>query len=117
MYGMFCVGVAFVVGHHALYTYLDGKPADDQIRMMRFGNLLSYAAKASLLASVVFAYRQQIWVTITDNVLRLKTIDSLFSAVNEPVSLLNWEFIKKGRIAMCLAILAWSVFALLLSPC
>jgi hypothetical protein len=44
---------------------------------------------------------------MTDNVLRLKTIDSLFVAVNEPLSIFNWELIKKGRIAMCLAVLAW----------
>ena len=104
---MYCLGVAFAVGHHAFYTYLDGKPADDQIRMMRFGNLLSYAAKASLMAAVVFAYRQQIWVAVSRNVFRLKTIDSLFAATNEPLSMFNWEFIKKGRIATCMAVLVW----------
>ncbi|KAK4158065.1 hypothetical protein C8A00DRAFT_39617 [Chaetomidium leptoderma] len=107
MYGMFFLGFAFAVGHHAFYNNLDGKPADDQIRMMRFGGLLSYAAKASLVAAVVFAYQQQIWVTVISNVLRLKTIDSLFAAVEEPQALLNLEYLKKARIAACLAVLAW----------
>ena len=107
MYAMFCLGFAFAVGHHTFYLHLDGKPADDQIRMMRFGGLLSYAAKASLVAAVVFAYRQQIWTTVIMNVLRLKTIDSLFAAVDEPLMMFNWEFIKKGRVAACLAVLAW----------
>ena len=107
MYAMFFLGFAFAVGHHIFYTYLEGKPADDQIRMMRFGGVLSYAAKASLVAAVIFAYRQQIWVTVIGNVLQLRTIDSLFAAVDEPVSLLNWEFLKKGKVAMCLAVLAW----------
>jgi len=107
MYALFWLGFAFAVGHHAFYTYLDGKAADDQIRMMRFGGLLSYAAKASLVGAVIFAYRQQIWVTVIRNVLRLKTIDSLFAAVNEPLSMFNWEFIKKARVAMCLAVLVW----------
>jgi hypothetical protein len=107
MYGMFLLGFGFAVGHHAFYTHLDGKPAADQIRMMRFGGLLSYAAKASLLAAVIYAYRQQIWVTVINNTMRLRTVDSLFAAVNEPLALWNWEFIKKARIAVCLAVLAW----------
>ncbi|KAL2159467.1 hypothetical protein VTH06DRAFT_2472, partial [Thermothelomyces fergusii] len=106
MYLLFFLGLAFAVGHHAFYTSLDGKPADDQIRMMRFGGLLSYAAKASLLAAVIFAYQQQIWVTVIHNTLRLRTVDSLFAATNEPQSLLNWEFVKKARVAVCLASLA-----------
>jgi hypothetical protein len=106
---MFFFGFAFAVGHHIFYNSLHGKPADDQIRMMRFGGLLSYAAKASLVTAVVFAYEQQIWVTVINNVLRLRTIDSLFAAVHEPQALWNWEFFKKARIAVCLAVLAWWV--------
>jgi len=109
MFALFLLGFAFAVGHHAFYNHLDGKPADDQIRMMRFGGLLSYAAKASLLGAVIFAYRQQIWVTVIHNVLRLRSIDSLFAAVNEPQAFWNWEFVKKARVAACLAVLAWSV--------
>jgi hypothetical protein len=107
MYALFFAGFAFAVGHHAFYHSLDRKPADDQIKMMRFGGLLSYAAKASLVGAVVFAYQQHIWVTVINNSLRLRTIDSLFAAVTEPQSLLNWEFLKKARVAVCLAILAW----------
>ncbi|KAK3292160.1 uncharacterized protein B0H64DRAFT_329234 [Chaetomium fimeti] len=107
MYALFFAGFAFAVGHHAFYDSLDGKPADDQIRMMRFGSLLSYAAKASLVAAVVFAYQQHAWVTVINNSLQLRSIDSLFSAVSEPQALLNWEFVKKARVAVCLAILAW----------
>ncbi|KAK4100930.1 Formylmethionine deformylase-like protein [Parathielavia hyrcaniae] len=107
MYSLFLLGFACAVGHHVFYDSLDGKPADDQIRMMRFGGLLSYAAKASLVAAVVFAYRQQIWVTVINKVLRLRTIDSLFAAVDEPLALWNWEFVRKAYFAAGLAVLAW----------
>lgn len=89
MYALFCLGIAFVVGHDVFYGYLDGRPADDQIRMMRYGGVLSYAAKASLVAAVIFAYRQQAWVTVITKVLQFKTIDSLFAAVDEPRAMLN----------------------------
>ncbi len=110
MYAMFLLGFAFAVGHHSFYHYLDRRPADDpasQIFNTRVGGFFSYAAKASLVSAVFFAYRQQIWVTAIHNVLQLKTIDSLFAAVDEPLALLNWEFLKKARIAACLAVLAW----------
>jgi len=107
MYATFCLGFAFAAGHHVFYSHLDEKPADDQIRMMRFGGLLAYSVKASLVTSVFFAYRQQIWVTVIGNVLQLKTVDSLFAAADEPLALLNWEFIRKAHVAVCLAVLAW----------
>lgn len=107
MYFMFFLGVGFASGHHSLYEHLDGKPADDQIKMMRFGSLLSYASKSCLLAAVIFAYRQQVWVTARRKTLRLRTVDSLFAAVSEPLALLNLEFLKKAKVAVALAILAW----------
>ncbi|SPQ23841.1 645e2849-f50d-4257-9e17-de5943f27033 [Thermothielavioides terrestris] len=107
MYVTFLLGFGFAVGHHGFYSRLDGKPADDQIRMMRFGNLLSYAAKASFVATVMFSYRQQVWVTAIRNVLRLRTIDGLFAALEEPVALFNWEFLKKAPVNFSLAVLAW----------
>ncbi|GAB1318730.1 Formylmethionine deformylase-like protein [Madurella fahalii] len=107
MYAAFCLGIIFAGSHHAFYSSLDGKPADDQIRMMRMGGLLSYAAKASLVSSVIFAYRQQVWVTARRKRLRLRTIDSLFAAVDEFIALLNWEFAKNAKVAMALAVLTW----------
>ncbi|KAK4139164.1 uncharacterized protein C8A04DRAFT_40938 [Dichotomopilus funicola] len=107
MYGLFLFGFACAVGHHAFYSSLDGKPADDQIKMMRFGGLLSYAAKAGLLAAVIFAYQQQVWVTAIHNTMRLRAVDSLFAASNEPHALLNWEFVRKARVATALAVAAW----------
>lgn len=117
MYTMFCLGIVFAGAHHAFYSHLDGRPADDQIRMMRIGGLLSYAAKASLLSSVVFAYRQQVWVTARRKRLRLRTIDSLFAAIDEFVALLNWEFAKKAKVAMGLALLTWLVLDMAVYQC
>lgn len=113
MYATFCAGFAFAVGHHAFYDHLDGQPADDQIRMMRFGGLLSYASKAFLAATVMFAYRQQIWVTAISNVLRLRTIDHMFAALEEPIALLDWEFLKKAPLTAVLGAVAWLVVPVL----
>lgn len=107
MYFAFCAGVVFAGGHHIFYDKLDGKPADDQIRMMRFGGLLSYAAKASLVSSCVFAFRQQVWLTVRRKHLRLQTIDSIFSASQDITALFNWEFLKKAKVSVFLVLVLW----------
>lgn len=107
MYGMFSVGVICAGAHHIFYNHLDGMPADNQMKMVRIGGLLSYGSKASLLAAVIFAYKQQAWVTARRKVLRLRSIDSLFAAITEPLALLNWEFIKMAKVAVALAVLVW----------
>ncbi|KAK4227466.1 hypothetical protein QBC38DRAFT_364198 [Podospora fimiseda] len=107
MYALFGAGVVFAAGHHIFYASLDGKPADDQIKMMRFGGLLSYAAKASLVAAVLFGYKQQVWLTVRRKQLRLKTIDSIFSASQDLTALFNWEFIKNAKISIFLVLVSW----------
>lgn len=38
MYVMFLLGFAIAVGHHAFYQALDGRPADNQLAMLRYGS-------------------------------------------------------------------------------
>ena len=107
MYEMLLIGIILAVGHHVFYSRLDGRPADDQLQMMRYGNFLSYAAKSFLATSIIFAYKQQIWATVRRNNLELGTIDSLFSAVDDLRALLNWDFAKRAKVALGLAIIFW----------
>jgi hypothetical protein len=77
--------------------------------MIRFGTLLAYVAKSSLVSAVIFAYRQNIWATVKRKTLKLRTIDNLFSAVDDFRSALSMELIKKARVALALAIICWFV--------
>jgi hypothetical protein len=54
---VFLCGCAGAVAHHVFYSYLDGKPADDQLMMNRIGVGFAFFTKASLVGSVVLAYR------------------------------------------------------------
>jgi len=107
MYEMLVVGVVLAASHHVFYTRLDGQPATDQLKMMRYGNLLAYASKSFLAAAIMFAYRQQIWATVRRKTLMLGTIDSLFAGVDDPRAMLNLEFVKKAKVAFGLAAFAW----------
>ncbi|KAK0643891.1 hypothetical protein B0T16DRAFT_355591 [Cercophora newfieldiana] len=107
MYALLILGIIFAVSHHVFYSGLAGKPADDQLKMIRFGTLLSYLSKSSLVSAVIFAYRQQIWATVKRKNLRLRGIDNLFAAVDDLTALASWELVKKARVALALAVLVW----------
>ncbi|KAK5658302.1 hypothetical protein OQA88_2277 [Cercophora sp. LCS_1] len=107
MYGLLVFGIACAASHHVFYNHLAGKPAEDQLRMMRFGTLFAYVTKSSLVSAVVFAHRQQIWSTVRRKSLKLRTIDDLFAAADDLRALASWELVKKARVALALAILVW----------
>ncbi|KAK4198395.1 hypothetical protein QBC40DRAFT_230201 [Triangularia verruculosa] len=107
MYAALLLGIVFAGAHHAFYVSLNGQPADDQLKMMRFGGFLSYASKASLFAAVYFAYRQQVWVTVRRRHLKLKTVDGIFAISQDLTGLFNTEIWRKSKIVIFLAVIMW----------
>ncbi|KAK7992576.1 hypothetical protein PG988_001370 [Apiospora saccharicola] len=107
MYLFFTFGLLCAVGHHLFYKSLNGKPASDQLTMLRYGTVLAFAAKAGFVACIVTAFRQRIWATVRNKILSVAAIDSLFAATEDVTSLWNIEVYKKARIAMLLAVVAW----------
>ncbi|KAI0835007.1 hypothetical protein F5Y06DRAFT_277143 [Hypoxylon sp. FL0890] len=107
MYLSFIFGVSCAIGHHTFYKALDGRPADAQIAMLRYGTVLSYAAKAGLVAAVVFAFRQRIWTTVRTKFLSVAALDSLFAATEDMSALFNIEVYRRAKAAMLLAAFIW----------
>ena len=103
----FLFGLACAVAHHVFYCSLDGKPADDQIRMLRYGTLLAFAAKGGLSAAVIVAFRQRLWRTVRQRLLTVAAVDSLFAATENVVGLMNWELIRNAWVAIALAFYVW----------
>ncbi|TDZ15130.1 hypothetical protein Cob_v011964 [Colletotrichum orbiculare MAFF 240422] len=107
MYLFLLLGIAFAVGHHMFYHSLDGKLAEDQVRMLRYGTILAFAAKASLGGAVIAAYQQRIWTTVRSRVLSIAALDSMFAATENLLSLVNWEFVTRAKAAAALALFVW----------
>ncbi|KAI1370606.1 hypothetical protein F4677DRAFT_348531 [Hypoxylon crocopeplum] len=107
MYLCFLFGLACAIGHHIFYKTLDGKPAEDQLSMLRYGAVLSFAAKAGLVAAVVIAFKQRIWTTVRSKFLSVAALDSLFAATEDMSALLNVEVYKSAKVAMLLAAFVW----------
>jgi hypothetical protein len=107
MYICFVVGIAAAFGHHAFYSSLAGKPAGNQLLMLRYGAALAYLVKASFVAALILAYRQQVWATCQRKGLKLSTLDCLFAAADDLTALLNLEFMKMAKVGLTLALIIW----------
>ncbi|KAK7423562.1 hypothetical protein QQX98_001020 [Neonectria punicea] len=101
-------GILFAAGHHIFYEDLNGKEAENQPRMLRYGTALAFLAKANLVTAVILAFRQRAWMMVRRKILSLAAVDSLFAAAEDLSALFNWEAIKSAKLAMCLAVYIWA---------
>ncbi|KAF4453860.1 hypothetical protein F53441_3546 [Fusarium austroafricanum] len=101
------VGTLFAIGHHLFYLNLDGKEADDQSLMLRYGTVIAFCAKASLGTAVALSFYQKAWQVVRYKMARLETVDSIFTANSDVFSLLTWSSIKKAKIGTLLALYCW----------
>lgn len=106
--GMFVAGVMAAMGHHLFYVRLDGEPAEEQLKMVRYGTALAFFVKSTLVGCVIMCYRQRIWHTFRTKAMTVMGIDGLFSATEDPTQFFyNWEMITNGKLATLMAVLSW----------
>lgn len=108
MYICFLFGIVCAAGHHIFYKSLDGKPAMAQTVMLRYGTLLSYAAKASFSAAVITAFKQRIWWTVRTRFMSIQALDSMFAAAENIMSMLDLDFLRGAKAAYALVLFAWT---------
>ncbi|CAZ84010.1 unnamed protein product [Tuber melanosporum] len=110
-------GILGSLGHHFFYASLQGKQAEDQLMKVRYGTVLAYFTKVSLVGSVVLAYRQRIWHTMRQKAITLKGIDHLFAVVEDPTCFASKEIYFKAKLATAMAMATWLIpIASILSP-
>jgi hypothetical protein len=103
----YAVGIITAVSHHTFYRSLEGKEAFDQLKMLRYGGIFAYLTKASFVAAVLLAYRQQIWATFRRRDLSITAIDCIFAAADDLGAMFNLEFMRSAKTAISLAFLIW----------
>jgi hypothetical protein len=108
MYICLVFGVLCAVGHHIFYSALDGEPAEEQTKMLRYGTILAFAAKAALSAAAISAFKQRIWVTVRSRFMSISALDSMFAATEDLTALFNWEFVRDAKAAFALVLFAWT---------
>lgn len=108
MASLFVAGVLGAIGHHFFYTHLNGRPATEQLMMVRYGTAMAFFTKSMLVSTVIVCYRQRIWYTLRRKAMTINGIDGLFSATEDPTMFfLNWEMIRNGKLATLMAICSW----------
>ncbi|TLD13316.1 uncharacterized protein PgNI_02991 [Pyricularia grisea] len=114
------IGVGSALGHHLYYRSLDEREVSseqEQQWAIRIGTGLAFSAKVALVASVVLAYTQRLWVTVRKRSLTLQNLDDAFSLPTSPLSFFSAPLLKKGKVLYLLAICIWTIpFVALITP-
>lgn len=108
MYICFVFGFLCAAGHHIFYASLDGKLAESQTEMLRYGTILAYGAKAGFSAAVVSALKQRTWLTVRRKFMSIRALDSMFAAAEDMVAMFNLQFLRDAKGAFALAFFAWT---------
>jgi hypothetical protein len=66
-------------------------------------------AKLFLAASVGVVFAQRAWATARAQSLTLQSLDDLFGAITDPLSLTNTELLSNAKLALLLTTIIWSV--------
>ncbi|KLU91568.1 hypothetical protein MAPG_10086 [Magnaporthiopsis poae ATCC 64411] len=106
LFGVF--GLVCAVGHHLFYQGLDGRPATAQIKMLRYGTVLAFGAKAGFSASIVVAYRLKLWAVLRTRLMTVAAVDSMFAATDDLLALFHWDFIRHAKTVAALALFVWA---------
>ncbi|KAM0444633.1 hypothetical protein ACHAQK_002131 [Fusarium lateritium] len=101
------IGVAAAVGHHFLYTHLNGREAKNQQWWLRLGQLISFIANANFILAAVMAHQQVAWRAVGQKGFSIHAVDSLFGATHNLVELFNREAWAKSWFVMFLALYMW----------
>lgn len=104
---LFVGGLIGAVGHHYFYKSLDGRPAKNQLLMIRYGTALAFFTKSTLVGTVILCYRQRIWHTFRKKAMTLNAIDGLFSATEDITAFTILEMIRNAKLATLMALCSW----------
>jgi hypothetical protein len=106
------LGLGWALGHHFYYQSLDGTRAGSSSRQnwaVRFGTALSFLVVTCVRASCDSVYKQYIWTLFKRRSFSLSTVDGLFSATQDPRSLMSLEFLQHAKVAYLIATICWLV--------
>ncbi|KAF2009948.1 hypothetical protein BU24DRAFT_436840 [Aaosphaeria arxii CBS 175.79] len=111
-------GTSAALAHHFFYDYLHGRPAEEQLKMIRYGTAMAFFVKSTLVGAVIMSYRQRIWRTFRTKAMTIRGIDGLFAATEDPTQFFyNIEMLRNGKLATLMAATSWLIpLASVLSP-
>ncbi|CAG8955351.1 hypothetical protein HYFRA_00011335 [Hymenoscyphus fraxineus] len=110
MIGCLVSGVAFAGGHHAYYSWLDGRVVEDSRRQqwaLNIGNGFAIYINLLLKTAVGIAFTQYLWKQLRCLSISVSSINDAFGMGTNIFSFLNWELISNIPITAALGLLLW----------
>ncbi|KAI0863438.1 hypothetical protein F4860DRAFT_468271 [Xylaria cubensis] len=101
------LGFFAALGHHLYYQSLHDQLVQESQWPIRLGTALAFFIKASFIASIEIAYRQQAWLLVKKRNYRISTLDSVFSACSSPWSFANVQFLWEAYLMALTALFVW----------
>ncbi|GAP84205.1 putative formylmethionine deformylase-like [Rosellinia necatrix] len=107
------VGAAGAIGHLLYYRNLNGRTLSSvpvpQEWNLRIGTILAFIAKTSWTVAITTAQAQQVWRTVGQKPLELKTVDAMLMAPTDFSAFRRGSMIAKAKMATLLALVAWLI--------
>jgi len=106
----FLAGLAATFGQHFLYSFLHHKAEDREntkTSLVLCGRALAYIAKVAFAQCIIMCYDQRIWRTFRNRALSVRSIDQLFSGIEDVSLLVNWEAVSNAPLVAGMALVVW----------
>ncbi|KFY90143.1 hypothetical protein V500_05281 [Pseudogymnoascus sp. VKM F-4518 (FW-2643)] len=110
--GGLVLAAVLAVTHHFVYKSWDyDVVADDdqQTRYLRIGMMFGFLIETALGAAIGTAFTQVMWQLFRQKSFTVGGIDTVWTSLGDPMSLLSWEFLTKGWLLVVIAICTWAL--------
>ena len=105
------LALALALGHHFLYLGLDGKIESEhkssQLAVKQSGNVFAFLVLELCNIVIAESYNQYLWVLLRRDVFRIAAIEKLFTLCSDYLSFLDFQLVKRAKIAVLLALFSW----------
>jgi hypothetical protein len=110
---LFAVAVVVAIAQHIVYSYLNNREVDQvvitQTWVIQVGNAMGFLFKSVLVAAVGIAFCHRFWYSVRRETIRIGSLDSMFTVLQDPWQFLNIDLIFKTQVLFILAGIAWLV--------
>lgn len=110
--GGFVLVAVLAVTHHFVYKSWDYDVVaedDQQTRYLRIGMVFAFLIETALGAAIGTTFTQVMWQLFRQKSFTVGGIDTVWTSLGNPMSLLSWEFLTKGWLLVLIAICAWDL--------
>ena len=106
------IGIIFAVGHHAFYSYYNGRVADnerEQRLVINAGTAFAFLVQMFLATATGNAYVQNFWLSMKSRPHSISHIDTMYSALQNLLAFWDLRIWGGHPVLLLLALVTWLV--------